>query len=360
MKRLALALALAALPSCAAIVGVDERRPGAAPDGGEPANAPAEDAAPPESGDSGASSDAAVPRRPQVLGTFVDPTLSMGDGELVVTERANGRDKVLVFDAKDPTAPTAVYDQPNDVTSKRVTSAAAARGYVWFTTLDGTLHRVKRDGTNPTDVALPPSEILARSPKALWLASPEVLSGAPTLRWLGDSPLAQTPEATLNLSQPVMFVSASDAELVFSSRTSSGQWTLARWRPFGAEPLANFATFDGYPSWVAFDAERVLVYHEDEGRIVAWSRLAPQPTPTTILVDVPAPVAIASDGEHLVLRSQSWIRTCTIASCASTMKDLPTPNPFARARYLALDERWAYFFTSKSGSGPMTLVRAPR
>ncbi|AKU93873.1 hypothetical protein AKJ09_00537 [Labilithrix luteola] len=158
-----------------------------------------------------------------------------------------------------------------------------------------------------------------------------------------------------------MFTGATDDELALASRTTSGQWTLLRWRPFATQPVLTFATFDAYPSWVAFDSQRAIVYSEDEGTIVTWPRVD-KATPSTILTNVPSSsaTALASDGTNLVIRSQTALSTCAIADCENTLRPIQTPTTFTKARYLFIDQSWAYFFHSKSDSGPMTLVRVPR
>lgn len=356
--KLAIASLALALAACGTIIGVDERHAGD-PDAGTPDGT---DASTPLELDAGSEEpgDATAPLKPQTLGQFGDPMLAFGEDELFVTDRAGARSTIVVISKKDPTNPKKIYDEPSASPATRVSTLGLARGQLWFTTSDGKLRRMSIEGKNPTIVDHAPSSILARSAKTLWTAAPDYLSSAPTLRWIGDDLLSKVPEATLSLGGPAMFAFGSDDELVFSSRTSSGQWTLNRWRPFATQPLLELAKFDAYPSWVAADSQRVLVYGEDEGTIVSWSRVTPQASPTVVLVDVPAPISLKSDGTNLVMRSQTSLSTCTIASCASTMKKLATPTTFTKARYLEIDGQWAYFFHAKSDSGPMTLVRIPR
>lgn len=357
------ALLAGAVTACGTIIGVDERHAGdadaAAPADGtdaEPGTSPDD----PDGGAAGKDGEASAPLKAQTLGQFVDPVLAMGEDELLVMDRAGSRSTIVVISKNDPTHPKKIYDQPSGVASTRVSTIGLARGQVWFTTVDGKLRRMTLAGLNPTVVDNGSSSILARSPKTLWTAAPDSLSAAPTLRWIGADLLSQVPEATLAFGGPVMFAFGSDDELVFSSRTSGGQWTLHKWRPFAGTPLTTLATFDAYPSWVAADSQRVLVYGQDEGTIVSWSRITPQTTPTTILVDVPAAVSIKSDGTNLVLRSQTTISSCTIATCAGSMHTLSLPTTFSKARYLELDAQYAYFFHAKSDADPMTLVRVPR
>ena len=357
MKLGIAALALA-LTACGTIVGVDERHAGD-PDA---AVAPATDASTPSSdaGTEPPTDGAAAPLKPQTLGQFGDPMLAFGEDDLLVTDLAGARSTIVRISKNDPTNPRKIYDQPSASPATRVSTIGLARGQVWFTTSDGTLRRMTLDGNNPTVVDNSASSILARSAKTMWTVAPDYTSNAPTLRWIGDDLLSKVPEATLSLGGPAMFAFGSDDELVFSSRTSSGQWTLNRWRPFATQPLLTLATFDAYPSWIAADAQRVLVYAQDEGTVVSWSRVTPQSTPTVVHVGVPAPVSIKSDGTTLVMRSQTSLSSCAIASCAATLKTLSTPTTFTRARYLEIDAQWAYFFHAKASSGPMTLVRIPR
>jgi hypothetical protein len=323
-------------------------------DGGRTTPDTPADAAPDGEGD-----DSGATLHPQTLGQFVDPMLSFAEDVLLVMERTTDRQKMVLIRKDDPTSPKTIYDEPSDSPATRVRSAAVARGQVWFTTGDKKLRRMTLAGTNPVVVDESPSDVLARAPNTVWTASPDSLSSAPTLRWIGADLLSEVPEVKLALSGPVMFVAGGNQELLFSSRTRGGRWTLNRWRPFTSEPSSTFATFDAYPSWVCFDAERALVYVEDEATIVSWSHLTPQVTPTTVLVNVPAPVAIKSDGKNLVMRSQTSLATCEIARCASTLREVPVPSPFTKARALEIDEHWAYFFHARS-DGPMTLVRVPR
>lgn len=356
---LAKGLCLLELVACASLKHADGGdagpEPGASEDGGRTTPSTPADAAT----DDGEGDDAGAPLRPQTLGQFVDPVLSFAEDVLLVMERTTGRDKMVLIRKDDPDSPKTIYDEPSDSPATRVRTAAVARGQVWFTTADGKLRRMSLAGTNPVVVDASPSDVLARAPSTVWTASPDSLSNAPTLRWIGSDLLSEVPEAKLALSGPVMFVSGGNQELLFSSRTQGGRWTLNRWRPFASEPLATFATFDAYPSWVCFDAQRALVYVQDEATIVSWSHLTPQVTPTTVLVDVPAPVAIKSDGKSLVMRSQTSLATCEIDRCASTLREIPVPSPFTKARSLEIDERWVYFFHARS-DGPMTLVRVPR
>jgi len=357
------ALLAASVAACGTIIGVDERHPGDA-DASAPADgAEAGPSVSPDDGDGGTGAkdgEASAPLKAQTLGQFVDPVLAMGEDELLVTDRTGTRSTIVLISKSDPTHPKTIYDQPSASAATRVSTIGLARGQVWFTTGDGKLHRMTLAGLNPTVVDNGSSSILARSSKALWTAAPDYLSNAPTLRWIGADLLSQVPEATLAFGGPAMFAFGSDDELIISSRTPSGQWTLNKWRPFAATPLTTLATFDAYPSWVAADSQRVLVYAQDEGTVVSWSRITPQTTPTTILVDVPAPVSIKSDGTNLVLRSQTTISSCTLASCAASMHALSLPTTFKKARYLELDAQYAYFFHAKSDADPMTLVRVPR
>lgn len=358
-----LAILAGSVAACGTIIGVDERHAGEA-DAAAPADgADADPSTAPNDGDGGTSTkdvEASAPLKAQTLGQFVDPVLAMGEDELLVSDRAGTRSTIVLVSKSDPTHPKTIYDQPSATASTRVSTIGLARGQVWFTTSDGKLHRMTLAGLNPTVVDNSSSSILARSAKTLWTAAPDYLSNAPTLRWIGADLLSQVPEATLAFGGPVMFAFGSDDELVFSSRTPSGQWTLHKWRPFAATPLTTLATFAAYPSWVAADAQRMLVYAQDEGTVVSWSRITPQTTPTTVLVDVPAPVSIKSDGTNLVLRSQTTISSCTIAACAASMHPLSVPTTFTKARYLELDAQYAYFFHAKSDADPMTLVRVPR
>jgi hypothetical protein len=360
MKSLIAAPTLAlALAGCGTIIGAEDRYAANA-DAAAPADTDASTPADPDAGPEGASDGAPAPLKPQTLGQFGDPMLAFGEDDLLVTDFAGPRSTIVRISKKDPTNPKKIYDQPAASPATRVSTLGIARGQVWFTTSDGKLRRMSLDGNNPTLVDGASSSILARSAKTLWTAAPDYLSNAPTLRWIGDDLLSKVPEATLSFGGPVMFAFGGDDELVFSSRTQSGQWTLNRWRPFAGQPLLTIAKFDAYPSWIAADPQRVLVYGQDEGTIVSWSRVTPQTTPTVVLVNVPAPVSIKSDGTNLVMRSQTSLSTCAIASCASTTKTLATPTTFTKARYLEIDEQWAYFFHAKSDSGPMTLVRIPR
>lgn len=361
MRAAVVALACA-LGACSSIIGVEERfagEPDAAAPPGEPATgepATGEDAG----AGADAAGDAAAPLTPQTLGQFVDPVLSVGEAELLVVDRGGARSKIVLIEKAAPTKATTIYDEPSTTADKRVSSVALSRGKVWFTTSDGKLHTMGLDGKNPTLLDAPASSILARSAGTVWLVSPDVTSSAPTLRWVGQDLLSQVPEAQIALGGPAMFAYGSDDELVVSSRTSGGQWTLSRWRPFATQPYATFATFDAYPSWVAADATHVLVYSQDEGTVVSWSRVTPQATPTPVLVDIKEPVQIRSDGTNLVLRSQTSIRSCLLASCAASMRTLQVPTSFAKARYLHIDEAWAYFFHAKTDTQTMTLVRVPR
>lgn len=362
MKKLAIVTLALALIACGTIIGVDERHAGeadaAAADPGTEAEAGAPGAT--DAGPTNGQDGAAAPLKPQTLGQFGDPMLAIGEDDLLVTDFDGPRSTIVRIAKNDPTNPKTIYDQPAASPATRVSSLGIARGQVWFTTSDGKLRRMSLDGNNPTVVDSGASSILARSASTLWTVAPDYSSNAPTLRWIGADLLSQVPEATLAFGGPVMFAFGSNDELVFSSRTSSGQWTLHRWRPFASQPLLTLATFEAYPSWVAADSQRMFVYAEDEGTIVSWSRVTPQPSPTTVLVDVPAPVSIKSDGANLVMRSQTSVTTCSIASCASTMKTLATPTAFTKARYFEIDAQWAYFFHAKASTGPMTLVRIPR
>lgn len=356
-----LALLGGAVTACGTIIGVDERHAGAA-DAAAPADGTdAEPRTSADDGDGGArDAEASAPLKAQTLGQFVDPVLAMGESELLVTDRTGSRSTIVLISKSDPTHPKTIYDQPSATASTRVSTIGLARGQVWYTTSDGKLHRMTLAGLNPTVVDTSSSSILARSANTLWTASPDDLTNAPTLRWIGADLLSQVPEATLAFGGPVLFAFGSDDELAFCSRTPSGQWTLGKWRPFAGTPLTTLATFAAYPSWVAADPQRMLVYAQDEGTVVSWSRITPQTTPTTVLVDVPAPVSIKSDGTNLVLRSQTTISSCTIASCAASLHALSVPTTFAKARYLELDAQYAYFFHAKSDADPMTLVRVPR
>ncbi len=367
MRSVALFLASCALVACGSIIGVEDRFAGE-PDAGPASQEPSpggdeeESSGPADAGGRGAADAApdAATAKPQTLGQFVDPEVSYGENELLVLDRASGRSKIVLLPKSNPTKPVTIYDELGDTTAKRVASLALARGKVWFTTVDGKLHTTALDGKNPTIVTAPPSEILARSAGALWLASPDALSNAPTLRWMKQDLLSQVPEAQLAMSGPAMFTDASDDELFVSSRTSAGRWTLSRWRPLATEPYVTFATFDAYPSWVTADSSRAFVYQEDEGNIVSWSRVTPQTTPTTILSNMTKSVRMKSDGKNLVLLSQTSIESCTIADCAGTKHALPTVTSFAKARYLEIDAQWAYFVYAKTDTATMTLTRVPR
>ena len=361
MKQLVVALGGFALAACSAVIGVDERHAGT-PDAG----APAEETPPSDPGatDGGSpapdSGDAAAPLKAETLGTYVDPTLSLGETELLVLDRASGRSKIVLISKATPNAPQTLYDELGDTADKRVSSIALARGKVWFTTVDGKLHKMGLDGKNPTIVDAPSSNILARSANTVWLISPDYTSNAPTLRWVNQDLLSLVPEAQLAMGGPAMFAEGTDDELMVSSRTSGGQWTLSRWRPFATTPFVTFATFDAYPSWVTADTTRAIVYQQDEGNIVSWSRTTPQPTPDVVLAGVSEAVQIKSDGTNLVLRSQSSIKSCVITSCAGTMRTLAPPTSFAKARYLQIDAQYAYFFYAKTSTDTMTLARVPR
>lgn len=363
MSRVALLLAASLLAACGAIIGVDERQAGS-PDAGadpetrEPDPGPAVDGAAAVPGkDAG---EGGAPLAPETLGAYVDPTLSLGETHVLILDRAGGRSKIVILSKANPTAPKTIYDEAGDTAANRVASIALARGKVWYTTVDRKLHAMGLDGKNPTDVVAPSSSILARSANTLWLIGPDGLSSAPTLRWLNQDLLSQIPEAQLAMSGPAMFAKGTDDELMVSSRTSQGRWTLSRWRPLATTPYVTFATFDAYPSWVTADAVRALVYQQDEGNIVSWSRVTPQATPDTVLTGVGAPVQIESDGKNIVLRSQSSIQSCVITSCAATMRTLTPPTSFAKARYLQIDDQYAYFFYAKTDTSTMTLARVPR
>lgn len=345
------------MPACGTIIGIEEHH-AADPDASTDADPGAAAASEQDGGPS--ASDGSAPLKAQTLGQFVDPMLAMGEDELLVLDRSGPRSTIVLISKNDPSHPKTIYDQPAASASTRVSSMGVARGQVWFTTSDGKLRRMTMAGLNPTLVDENPSAILARSAKTLWTVAPDYTSNAPTLRWIGDDLLSMVPEATLAFGGPAMFASGSDDELIVSSRTSSGQWVIDRWRPFAGQPLTTLATFSAYPSWIAADPQRVLVYAQDEGTVVSWSRITPQTSPTTVLVDVPAPVSIVSDGTNLVLRSQTGVSSCTIASCAASLHALPMPTTFTKARYLAIDAQYAYFFHAKTDTAPMTLVRVPR
>ncbi len=358
-------LAAASLIGCGAIIGVDERH------AGPPAE---EDASTPDSADrdashpSPATQDAATPPQAnapssEALGAFVDPYgLSLSATHIAiadVTGRPTGRNKIVVYDKADPSAPKTVLDEPY-ASSSVVSSLELVKDKLWYATKSG-VSRMQLDGTNPTSVSTSPAEIIAASAGAVWLASPDALSNAPTLRWHTSDLLAQLPESSLALGNPAVFARATnDDELAFLTRGAGGAWSLSRWRPFASTPLTSIATFEAYPSWVAFDAARAFVYSEDEGSILAYDR-ATGGTPTVVLANVPAGKrAIASDGKYLVLRSETAVSQCEIASCAATLAKLPTTAQFTKTRGLVLDATHVYFLHALGDGGPMTLSRVRR
>jgi hypothetical protein len=360
----AIALLATTIVACGTLIGVDERHAGdldaaaVAPGEGPDADAPDQDV---DGGPNNGAADGAAPIKALSLGQYDDPVLAIGEDDLLVRPQGGARSKIIRISKKDPTHPKTIYDQPSASAATRVSTMDIARGQVWFTTSDRKLRRMTLDGLNPTLVDNGSSSIVARSAKTLWTVAPDYSSDAPSLRWIGADLLSMVPEATLAFGGPVMEAFGSDDELVFGSRTSNGIWSLHRWRPFATTPLLTLATFDAYPSWIAVDSQRVLVYHQDEGTVVSWSRVTPQTTPTTILVDVPAPVAIKSDGTNLVMRSQTGLTSCVIATCASSMRTLPVPTTFGFARFFEIDAQYAYFFHAKSSAATvMTLVRVPR
>jgi hypothetical protein len=265
----------ASMSACGTIIGVEEHH-AADPDAGGGAASTDPGAVPPSDDDGGSATfdggEAGAPLKAQSLGQFGDPMLAIGADDLLVTDFSSPRSTILRIPKKDPTNPKKIYDQTSASASTRVSTMAIARGQVWFTTSDGKLRRMTMDGLNPT------------------LVDGSSTAGA-------------------------MFAFGSDNELIVSSRSPSGQWLIKRWHPLPGQPLTTLATFDAYPSWMAADAQRVLVYAEDEG---------------------------------------------TIASCATSLHPLALPVTFAFARYLEVDAQYAYFFHAKSNADPMTLVGVPR
>lgn len=306
--------------------------------------------------------DGAAPKRvPEALLRLgEEPWLAQDDGALYVSEIASDRSRIHRVEKTPVHETRIIYDE----VASRATSieglAARSSGTLFTSTYDGFFRTMRSvDGTNRSVASSGPTSIFEGSKSTVWLISPDVTSNAPKLHWFGDSLLSRVPEATIDPGIGVMLGEGTDDELIFFGRTSNQVWKIFRWRPFAnTSPLTQLQTYPEYVSTLTTDADRVYVYSQDEGSVVAFSRVTPDAPVTPVLgkIESPSyPLMLRSSGRILFLRSQTWIRACVIDRCAATMKTLD--SGFARARWFLLDASYVYYTRKERDDGPFVLYR---
>jgi hypothetical protein len=226
-----------------------------------------------------------------------------------------------------------------------------ARGRVFVIDGYGAMKSAASDGSGIRDEYVPgASRRILSAPQTLWLADlPRVLGDDLVFHWYGAMP-AQVTAANAQMIPVggVGDVAVDDDALVYATRGSTT--TLRHWAPATTGARAGhrlLATLPEEGRGVGIDATRAYVALNAAKEIRGYDRTTG--ASTTILAGATFDTApqLRSDGQNLYMLTDTALRRCSLASCASTMKVLASGLTAARA--LVVDPSHAWIVMAPKG-----------
>jgi len=339
----------------------------------DPVPAPSPVAAP---GDTPASPDSPAPSTPETPpGPSSSPTTSpkleivltgrpiqafaIGDAH-VLTLETDVQTRLVVTEKASPHAVNVLLEE-DVIDGVRFESVGASRGRVFVADTYGALKSLKGDGTDVKAEYVPgASTRILSAPQTLWLAElPQFLGDILQFHWFGAAPAQVTPaNALLNPIGSVGDVAVDDEALVYATRGSST--TLRHWAPAATGARAGhrlLATLPEEAAAIGLDPARAFVHLAAAKEIRAIDRTTGASTTVLSAASFDTPPILRSNGTSLYMLTDTALRRCTIASCASTMAVLTGGLQYARG--LVVDGTHAWIVMTVKGKTGV-VARVPK
>jgi len=358
--RCSVAIALAA---CGPYASSPEPAPGpsqpdvpAAPADGTSPESPAST---PESPPGPSSAPTTSPKLEIVLTGHPIQAFAIGDTH-VLTLETDVQTRLVATEKAAPHAVNVLLEE-DVIDGVRFESVGASRGRVFVADTYGALKSLKSDGTDVKDEYVPGSSTrILSAPQTLWLAElPQFLGDILQFHWFGAPPAQVTPtNALLNPTGSVGDVAVDDEALVYATRGAST--TLRHWAPAATGARAGhrlLATLPEEAVAIGLDPSRAFVHLPVAKEIRAIDRTTGTSTTVLAAASFDTPPILRSNGTSLYMLTDTALRRCTIASCASTMTVLTSGLQYSRG--LVVDGTYAWIvMTAKGKTG--VIARVPR
>jgi hypothetical protein len=226
----------------------------------------------------------------------------------------------------------------------RFEAVGFARGRAFVTDTYGAMRSMNADGSDVRQEYVPgASTRILSAPQTLWLAElPLFLGDDLVFRWYGAMPTQVTAaNAQLVPTGSVGDVAVDDEALVYATRGSAT--TLRHWAPAAAGARAGhrlLATLPEEGRAVGLDATRAYVSLTAAKEIRGYDRTTGASTAILANASFDTVPVLRSDGQNLYMLTETALRRCSLASCASTMKVLASGLTAARALVVDQSHAW--------------------
>jgi hypothetical protein len=286
---------------------------------------------------------------------------AIGDSH-VLTLETDVQTRLVATEKASPHAVKVLLEE-DVIDGVRFESVGASRGRVFVVDTYGALRSLKSDGTDVKE-EYPPgaSTRILSAPQTLWLAElPQFLGDILQFHWFGTPPAAVSDaNALLNPTGTVGDVAVDDEALVYGTRGSST--TLRSWAPAVAAgaPRAGhrlLATLPEEPVAIGLDPSRAFVHLAAAKEIRAIDRTTGASTTVLSGTTFDTPPILRSNGTSLYMLTDTALRRCTIASCASTMTVLTAGLQYSRGLVVDATHAWIVM-TTKGKTG--VIARVPK